>query len=188
MYVYDPEIITAPDHSAAHLTFVNESLKDLSDSLQLLGGCVTYRLGLLEEVPCALVDELSAFGRSVERFLLHDEVATDLIRKKRDKALQLLRERGIEVKEYNQTGVLPTSRPKEGWAKAWTKLMNDMLPKFPERVPKLSITEFDHGFPHTVADFSLGNEARRKEVQRGGERQASQLLRSFLEFRGVNYS
>lgn len=45
LYVYEPELTTDPEFSAAHLEFINQSLLELEANLAERGGRLIYRVG-----------------------------------------------------------------------------------------------------------------------------------------------
>jgi len=50
LYIYEPDIIGSDEFDASHLEFINQSLEDLDNSLQAIGGKLIRRVGEATEV------------------------------------------------------------------------------------------------------------------------------------------
>jgi len=54
LYAYEPDIPAAPESDRSHVTFVNESLREVRDALRKRGGQLVVRTGRMPDV----LDEL----------------------------------------------------------------------------------------------------------------------------------
>ncbi len=180
VYVYEPEVLSAPVHDPSHLEFVNESLVELDRELRLRGGCLTILRGPLPAVFESLYAELGGF----DALWSHEKTGLDRTRARDRRVAAWCRERGVRWTEVPQTGVVRGLRDRDGWAARWRERMTAPLVDPPERIPAADAP------PGTgilgPADLGLPPSAR-TEVQTGGETLGRDTLSSFLAARSVDY-
>ena len=179
LYVYEPELLAAPEFDASHLVFINQALADLDRSLRGRGGRLIVRSGRMPEV-------LDEFHRSmgIEALWSHQETGGAVTYARDRRVARWARSQDIPWHEFSQDGVVRRLRSRDGWAGLWTSAMN--RPETP--IPRSIITP--NGLePGPILDpTSLGLAASTKtEAQRGGETSANAVLDSFLHVRGAGY-
>ncbi len=179
LFVYEPELLEAPEFDSAHLTFLNESLSDLDVRLREIGGAVTYRVGSMPEV----LDEFDGrFG--IAEIWSHQETGSWLTYQRDRRVRAWTKARGIPWHEPRQNGVIRRLRSRDGWATAWQEAMRNPLVTTPTKVTMPVGLEL--GRIATSSDFGLPPSTR-SEAQRGGVTKARSTLRSFFDGRGVDY-
>ena len=110
LYVYEPELIEAEDHDAAHLNFVSQSLIELRNNFRALGSELLLRVGMLPEVLQILYGELG-FGK----IWAHEET-TNFISYQRDRRVRKWAlENRIPFEEIPQYGVVRRLNNRDGW-------------------------------------------------------------------------
>ncbi len=179
LYVYEPEILDAPETDASHLRFVNESLRELRAGLRERGGELVLRRGHMPDV----LDELHA-RHGIERLWSHEETGLDVTYARDRRVRRWCRANGVEWKEYTQNGVVRALEDRDGWSRLWNARMLEPLEEPPPR-----IAPADEPEPGEVVDpEALGlTPSPCPGAQPGGERPALETLESFLAGRGASY-
>ncbi len=186
LYIYEPDLLNAPDHDAMHLAFVNECLDDLEQSLAERSVVLHRRTGEVAVVFAALQSELAALPEPARiATIWATEETTGWTAYQRDRAVRgWCRESGIALRELPQSGVVRRLASRDGWATAWAARMAAPPLPAPRRIEGVSLTQRGYAF----APSSLpGANIARIAVQHGGERIARATLRSFLRERGLDY-
>lgn len=186
LYVYEPEIMLAPDFDAQHLRFVGEALGELRNRLARRGGRLIIRHGRMPEVLEILMAE-SPFAA----LWAHEETGNALTYARDRRVRAWAKARGVPVHERPNNGVVRRLASRDGWAAQWQARM-----AAPLRVPPARLhapTPGDGGpadGPVPTSDparLGLARGASRVHDVRGGERAAYETLRSFLHERGMDY-
>ena len=179
LYVYEPEIYQAADFDAAHLNFINDSLRDLRRSLRQLGGELVIREGRFPEILDALSGEypLSAIWS-------HEETH-NWISYQRDRRVRAWsKQQKIPFHEFPSNGVVRRLKSRDGWAKIWQERMREPLTPKPDSLTSAKALKIGRVRSATaLAVAKIG----RTCVQAGGETKAQECLNGFLMERGVNY-
>ncbi len=186
VYVYEPQLMQAPDHDALHLGFVNECLDDLESSLAERGVTLHRRHGDVPAVFAALQRELASAREPsrIARIWAHEET-TGWIAYQRDRAMRRwCKTEGITFHELPQTGVVRRLASRDGWAAAWEARMAAAPLSAPRALKGVTLTE--RGAPVPPSGVA-GRQFGRTLVQHGGEDAARDTLRSFLRERGIDY-
>ncbi|MES3033293.1 MAG: FAD-binding domain-containing protein [Gemmatimonadota bacterium] len=186
LYIYEPDLLRAPDHDARHLGFVNDCLDDLERSLSARGVALHRRTGEATAVLSAVVAEVAALdSRSRVGTIWAHEETTGWQAYQRDRAVRRWsRGVGIALRELPQTGVVRRLPSRDVWAAAWEARMAEAPLPAPRRIEGVTLP--------SVVDTpsalwrSVTNDAW-PELQRGGESAARATLRSFLRERGEHY-
>jgi deoxyribodipyrimidine photo-lyase len=177
LYIYEPEILHAPEFDPSHLDFINDSLRELSRNLQRIGARLVTRVGEASEVL-----ERLHLETSFQCLFSHEETgnAVTYARDRRVKAW--CRTRAVRWLEFKQHGVLRGSAPRPAWALHWDDLMRAPIAPTPSRLnsPDLETSG-------VLSPGELGLEANSKAIQGGGSHAGYDLLESFLTHRGRDY-
>ncbi len=178
LYGYEPEYLESPEFDASHLTFINQSLEQLAQALEALGGQLVTRVGNFPQLLSELAEQVP-----IDRIWAHEETGTMVTFKRDIRVRRWARERGIPMLEVPQTGVVRRLKSRDGWASIWEKRMRLPVQPKPERLfspqlPSAGILKAEH--------FEL-DDSQRPEAQRGGEERGQAVLESFLSQRGSKY-
>ncbi len=186
VYVYEPALLSAPDHDAMHLGFVDECLDDLEQSLAQRGTTLHRRTGALPAVFEALQQELAALDvpSRIASIWAHEET-TGWIAYQRDRDVRhWCRAQGVALHELPQTGVVRRLTSRDGWASAWEARMAAAPLPAPRNIESVTLRERVTGLSPSRFTQSA---CTRTAVQHGGETEARATLRSFLRERGMDY-
>jgi deoxyribodipyrimidine photo-lyase len=177
LYIYEPELLHSPEFDPSHLAFLDDSLRELTSSLETLGVGLTTRVGEATDVLERLHSE-TAFTALHS----HEETGNALTFARDRRVKRWTQARGIPWREWKQHGVLRGSAPRPAWPAHWDALMRQHPAPVPERIngPKLETDGILE--PH-----DLGLPANHKHIQRGGSSLGYGLLESFLAHRGRDY-
>ncbi len=179
LYIYEPELLHSPEFSAAHLLFINESLRELEAGLAERGGRLITRVGEAVEVLDRLAEEWPVAG-----LWSHAETGNALTYARDLRVASWAQRRGIRWQEFRQDGVIRRLRQRDGWAARWAERMN--RPVFPVPTALRSPQQIpSHGILGPEIFSLLPND--KTETQPGGMAAARERLESFLMYRGVNY-
>jgi deoxyribodipyrimidine photo-lyase len=178
LYVYEPELIGAPDFDASHLAFANGALTELAGNLERLGSGLVTRSGNAVEVLDRLHHELG-----FERMVSHQETG-NWLSFQRDKAVRRwARDKGVHWDEFPQDGVIRALKSRDGWARKWDASMRSPLVDAPSELHSPSTVASEGTLGPKVwglSPFELGGIPC-------GERAALDTLESFLVERGERY-
>ena len=178
LYIYEPEIIEAPDFAARHLAFINDSLQALDEALRALGASLIRRVGRAEEVLAELHKETG-----FQALYSHEETGNAVTYARDKRVAAWARSVGVTWTEHRQFGVFRALRERDGWAARWNSMMATPLTPAPKRVDALALPGLIGTMPTKEVSIASPTDA----LQRGGSREAQALLRSFLTERGANY-
>ncbi|PRW57446.1 deoxyribodipyrimidine photo-lyase [Chlorella sorokiniana] len=184
LYCYEPSMVQATDFSHCHLQFINESLEELSEGLQKLGGSLVVRHGQITEVLAALAAELAPVG-GIAQLLSHQETGTPATIARNAAVAQWAQQQGMDWQELPQTGVVRNLASRDGWAKQWTAFMEQPLLPAPTRLKFAG--GLDAGQLLSADELGVAGDPK-PEAMKGGERRARELLDSFLGGRAAGYS
>ena len=182
LFVYEPELLQAPDFDPTHLEFLNQSLASLHSDLQRLGNQLVLRVGRLPDVFIELHRE---FG--ISAIFGHEETG-NWISYQRDRRVRAwAKAAGIPCHEFPSNGVVRRLSSRDDWSAIWKQRMRYLVIPEPSEVPavpaQLSITSAP---PLTWQQAGL-TAPRVCSLQAGGRQQAIDCLQSFLQVRGRNY-
>ena len=180
VYVYEPEVLSAPVHDPSHLEFVNECLATLDRELRGRGCRLTILRGDLPDVFDRLYRDLGGF----DTLWSHEKTGIDRIRARDSRVAAWCRSRGVAWTELPQTGVVRGLRDRDGWAARWRERMKAPLVEPPARI---LATDAPDGVG-ILGPVELGlPPSSRTEVQAGGEPRGLETLDGFLAARSVDY-
>ena len=180
LYVVEPELLAQPETDAAHVTFAAQSLAELERELRARGGALTVRIGNLPEAFEALHRE-----RPFRALFAHEETGSGVTYARDKRVARWCKERGVEFREWPQTGVVRRLRTRDGWAERWDRRMREPPARTPDRVPCVSGVE--PGALFSARELGLAPTTL-SDVQVGGSAAARATLESFLARRGVDYA
>lgn len=178
LYIYEPEIIGAPDFDAAHLSYVNGCLEKLGQELNARGGALVVRTGRAVDVIEQLHNEVR-----FERMVSHQETG-NFLSYQRDKAVgRWARRRGVQWTEFAQDGVVRALTDRDGWSRQWNASMRSSTVAAPQRLqPVRGLASEGLRCP-----VSFGLEPFDASLHSFGTEAAVETLHDFLHSRGEHY-
>lgn len=178
LYILEPDLWRQPEMAGRHYAFLLESLADLDAALRQRGSRLVVRVGDAVKV---LADLHSRHGIGA----LHAHEETGLLwTYARDRAVRRwARGAGVAIREYRQHGVWRALGRRDGWAQRWDKMMRAPVLPAPDRLHEPGMPSEE--LPDALA-LGLGEDYC-PQRQRGGRREAAELLKSFLHERGRFY-
>ena len=173
LYVYEPELVRAPDCAPQHIGFINECLAELDQALTGRGSPLQIQHGEITSVLKRVLDNFGPFT-----LYSHEETGNALSYARDLRVAEWCRAHDIRWKESPSNGVVRRLKPDEDWAAQWQQRM---------RKPQLPAPDFlgappgmltPHG-PMTA--YQLGQSAADK-LQRphGGRKLALLLMKTLL--------
>ena len=184
VFLYEPEVFAQPEWDSSHAAFQAECLRDLEPALARLGIRLVTRRG--EAV--AMLERL----RTETGFTLlvaHEETGTGVTYARDRRVRRWAREAGVEFLELPQTGVVRRLASRNGWNRLWEERMESPMAAVPRalgRGGRAVVERLETSGVLGCSDLGLPPDA--KDRQRGGERQAQDVLDGFLSRRGRHYS
>jgi deoxyribodipyrimidine photo-lyase len=173
LYVYEPELVRAPDCAPQHIGFINECLAELDQALTGRGSPLQIQHGEITSVLKRVLDNFGTFT-----LYSHEETGNALSSARDLRVADWCREQGIRWKESPSNGVVRRLQEEEDWNAQWQQRM---------RKPPLPAPDFlgappgmltPHG---PMTPYQLGqNAADKPQRQHGGRKQALLLLKALL--------
>ena len=189
LYVFEPELLEAPEADRGHFGFVLESLSALDQSLRAHGARLTVRRGRMPDILSELQRDLAPFG-GIAQVYAHQECGNHRTFARDRRVQAWLAERGIGLREFYQDGVVRRLPSRDGWSGRWQRRMKRDVLSAPTSIQGVDPAgaSFDHGTLPNLDDLGLPETTVREEFrQRGGEGRARETLRTFLYERGASY-
>ncbi len=178
LYVYEPELIEAPDCHATHLAFIDDCLAELDHSLRQRGVPLTLRVGRMPD----LLERLHR-AHPIGTVWSHQETGNAVSFARDLRVADWAQARGVPWVELVQTGVVRRLRQRDGWSARWHARMARPLIEPPGRIQAAPV---DPQGRRTLAELGHGP-LNRVEQPTGGEAAAHATLASFLDTRGQRY-
>ena len=179
IYIIEPDIhLNAKDISKRHLTFVYQSLQEISKELEKLN----IPLLIFEDYAISVFEKLIN-GMSIDYVFSHQESGT-IETWKRDKSIkQFLKNHNVHWQQSTNSGVIRAISNRKGWDKNWFKTVNEPIkPNLFKQQKKTQIQSFEKQIT-LIQKFSTGNSL----IQLGGTSYGWRYLKSFAQDRGKNY-
>jgi deoxyribodipyrimidine photo-lyase len=197
LFLWEPELLVAPDQSDRHRCFEWQSLQCMNQTLAPYG----------KEVEILYADAVEVFQwmslhHRIEQVFSYQESGTGLTYRRDLAVSKFLKSQGIVWKEFQRNGVLRGIKNRQGWEQRWyayvsspclvntyKPLMASLKPN-PLEEPKQAEGFFpsipDHWRipPEFLSKFTKQNPA----MQAGGERRAWMYWESFLQDRHKAYN
>ena len=178
LFVYEDELLQAPDFDPSHAVFLEQSLGELHRQLEQRGVPLVCRRGSLPQV----LEELHQQWPFTSLWS-HQETGNQLTYQRDLRVGRWCRQHGIDWHELPQSGVIRRLKSRDGWSRRWEERMRAGLLPAPERLQGPALV----GPVLSLAELGLPPSAK-PEAQPGGESAARDCLQSFLRQRGVNYA
>lgn len=174
IFILDTEFLNLETTSEFHLSFLTDSLEELSKNLEKYGGKLNIYKGKTIEILKMLIQNHSikaVFSNKIFKNTFHTNL---------DKNIKLfLRSLDVSWTQTNQFGIQLNHRERGKWSLHWKKFMSKPIKK------DLIKTKFIND-KNSIISYPLIKS--KNKVQKGGENIALELLESFLKERHFNYS
>ena len=181
LYIVEPDLWAQPDAALQHFEFVRESLAELHQSLQALGGGLQVHTGPAVQVLAALHQQ-APFAELVS----HMETGNDFTYARDLAVANWCREQGVGWTEWAQFGVVRRLKNRNTWQGRWETHMAEPQAALPAlqffaappspALAELATLAAPEGLQHNPA-----------QRQRGGRTEALNTLHSFLNARALGY-
>ncbi|MEM6289646.1 MAG: deoxyribodipyrimidine photo-lyase [Myxococcota bacterium] len=180
LYIFEPEVLRAPESDPCHWAFVLQSLAELRDAFEARGGRFLVRTGEAVAVLDALHEQTK-----FDRLWSHEETGLGVTFERDKRVKRWARSLRLPWTEVAQHGVVRPLPKRAGWASRWNKRMQQPAPRAPERIvaPDLSLQTVP--LP-TLEQLGLSRSAK-VGAQPAGSTVGESLVISFLRGRGRNY-
>ena len=180
LYVYEPEVMGSDEFDETHLTFLNQSLRDLASQLETIGGKLTLCIG---DVPQVL-SELHQV-EPIEGLWSHQETGNRITYDRDQRVETWARDHHVPWRQLRQNGVVRKLRNRDGWSRQRDQFMNQPLVAAPPSLDHPS--GVSPGELASAKSLSLPPEPV-SSLQPGGTSHAEFWLNTFLAERGEPYS
>jgi deoxyribodipyrimidine photo-lyase len=210
IYIFDPELITHPDTSPRHLSFIKGSIEDMNKILEPFGLPVQVFYAPSVEV----MEELwSLFD--IKNIYSYQESGVQVTWERDKQVANWCKIRGVHWTEFQQNGVQRGLSHRKNWVKDWYTTMSEPIitntfsGQNPEVLSRITTFESllpvhfkDPGKPRggqtgqnipmdVQTDYDLSTaifEENPTQMQPPGQSRAWQYLKSFAKDRGANYA
>lgn len=192
-YAIEPSLVQAEDYAPRHWACVTETLTDLRHALAELRVPLLIAVGEAPELLDQLRSAVALEGLSLQLWS-HQETGNDLTYSRDRRVLAWTKQHGVRWHERLQHGVFRRLEKRDGWAQRWEELMHQ--PQLP--VPPIQSRENESEATALVNILPSSGLPRADELGIDGEsceqRQSArredglEMLHSFLDHRGANYS
>lgn len=181
IYIFEPDLLSAPDYDIRHFRFIRQSLEDMNRKLTPHGG----RVNILFSDPESVFDYISQ-NFAINTVLSYRETG-NLLTYERDKRMaRALKTKGIRWIEYQQSNIYRGRVDRSRWQERWLETVNSQ-PDNPDLSELIfAETEFPQRFrmpDKLISQLNVSAEG----FQPGGESNAERYLYSFLTSRHLAY-
>jgi len=180
LYIYEPPLIRAPDYATQHIGFINECLVDLDQALSARGSPLLAQYGEATAIFQRVLDTFGPFA-----LYSHEETGNALSYERDKRVAEWCRANGIVWKEFPSNGVVRKLSSRDEWSDLWMQRMKPPPLAAPDFLGKPEGTLTPNGImlPHWMGMPDNDKPLR----QKGGRKQAAQLLKQFLSQRLSHY-
>lgn len=174
LYVYEPEIVRAPDFSAQHLCFINECLTELDQALSGRGSPLQIVHGEMTSVLKRIQETFGSFT-----LYSHEETGNAISYARDKRVAEWCDKHGVSWKETPSNGVVRRLTSRDEWSSIWMERMRQPALGAPDFLRPPSEMLKPNGL---MTPRQLGlDDADKPDRQRGGRKQASQLVKRFFD-------
>jgi deoxyribodipyrimidine photo-lyase len=182
LYVIEPSLWTEQDAAHQHYQFLAESLRDLDNALQPLGGKLQILVG---EVPSVL-DRIFQFA-PFENIYSHEETGSGAGYRRDCAVAKWCREHGVAWHQYAQFGVVRRLKTRNLWQANWEAHVSRSIYPAPD-ITKLQFMSLPWNEPMPPPGRLLNQLHYTPPMrQHGGRRAGLLVLDSFLNDRSGQY-
>ena len=180
LYVYEPELVRAPDCAPQHIHFINECLSDLDQALSARGSPLLIQYGEIITVFKRVLDTFGPFS-----LYSHEETGNAISYERDKRVAAWCRENGVAWKEFPSNGVVRRLASRDEWSDIWMERMKQPSLPAPDFLGKPPGELTPNGI---MQPRWMGMEGEDKPLrQKGGRKQAALLFREFINQRVASY-
>ena len=173
LYIYEAALIRAPDCAAQHVHFINECLSELDQALSARGSPLLAQYGEATAVFQRVLDTFGPFT-----LYSYEETGNALSYERDKRVAEWCRAHGIVWKEFPANGVVRRLGSRDEWSDIWMQRMKPAPLPAPDFLGKPEGTLSPQGL---MQPSWMGMQDADKPLrQKGGRKQAVQLLKNFL--------
>lgn len=180
LYIFDPQLINAPDSDLRHFRFIYESLMDLQKNLKEKKA----KLFIIQKETTEVFEFLNK-KFSIKTLFSHQEIGNEISYGIDRKITDFCKDNTIIWREFQTNGIIRKLKSRNGWNKRWEVRMREkpflITKQNWNTIDKEEINLFGEEIPNT---WTIPN----NNFQPGGESYAWKYLKTFLKERHVNYS
>ncbi|GIS23541.1 MAG: deoxyribodipyrimidine photo-lyase [Alphaproteobacteria bacterium] len=162
-----------------HYTFLKQSLDDLNEDLEKLGQTL-----IIEKNNAIEVFKEYKEKYDIKTVWSHQETWNYWVKQRNNKLSEWFSSNNIRWIEFVQNGVIRNLKSREGWAKKWNSRMNKKVFSTVTQLEKTSDKIYKIPAPK---ELGLKEEKNTNFIL-GGRKEGLKLLKSFLYYKGKNYS
>ena len=182
IFVWEPSIWQAGDLSIRHQQFVEQSLHELHQQLELQGGSLYTAEAEIESVLDAILATIGPF-----RLLAHEENGTPLTFARDRRVHRWMKARGLPFVEFQHHGVVRRLASRDDFTRLWTAFMQQPTTPSPECIESVKAVPAMLQRGVTRPSFPIPG-MKILAGQQGGTAHAMRALRSFLTDRSTRYN
>lgn len=180
LYVYEPDLVRAPDCAPQHVYFINECLSDLDQALSARGSPLQIQYGEIIKVLQRVLDTFGPFA-----LYSHEETGNALSYERDKRVAAWCREHGIAWTEFPSNGVVRRLSSRDEWSDIWMERMKQPSLPAPDFLGKAPGELTPNGI---MQPRWMGMQGEDKPLrQKGGRKQAALLFKEFLNQRVSSY-
>jgi deoxyribodipyrimidine photo-lyase len=186
LYVFEPQMMQAPDYSKQHFEFVKECLECLQLELRGLGMELSIAHAPMLQVLDAIRKKSGVF-----ELLSHEETGNFLSYERDRAVLRWCRNHSINWQQFPNNAVVRRLSTRNVWSASWAETMSEEVLDVPKKIKCAPPQLMENNWPDQLQSAAyqqlnaLGDD--HSDRQRGGLKIAESLLESFLESRGAQY-
>ncbi|MFN4083714.1 MAG: deoxyribodipyrimidine photo-lyase/cryptochrome family protein [Bacteroidia bacterium] len=179
LYMFEPNIIEAPDFDERHGRFIFESVADLNNRLAEYNTEIYTCYGNAFDVFSTLIDNIK-----IEGVYSQIETGNDITFKRDKEVASLLNDKKIIWHQFQHNGIKRGLKNRENWSKLWHQYMLTKI----EPIELDKINWFKPDKKILNKNIPNGFKIYNKNFQKGGETFAWKYLSSFINERSFNYA
>ncbi len=180
LYVYEPELVRAPDCAPQHIHFINECLSDLDQALSARGSPLLIQYGEIITILKRVLDTFGPFS-----LYSHEETGNAISYARDKRVAAWCRAQGIEWKEFPSNGVVRRLGSRDEWSEIWMARMKQASLPAPDFLGKPAGDLTPNGI---MQPRWMGMQGEDKpQRQKGGRKQAALLFKEFMNQRVGSY-
>jgi deoxyribodipyrimidine photo-lyase len=180
LYVYEPELVRAPDCAPQHIHFLNECLADLDQALSARGSPIVIQFGEITHVLKRVFETFGPFS-----LYSHEETGNGISYARDLRVAAWCQAQGVEWREFPTNGVVRRLVSRDDWSAMWMQRMQQPVLPAPDFLgaPKGELLPAGPMTPSMMGMRGVDKPAR----QKGGRKQASIQVRDFFNRRLPDY-
>ena len=179
LYIFEEDLWKKSPMSMKHYKFLKQSLDDLNNDLEKLGQTL-----IIEKNNAIKVFKEYKEKYNIKTVWSHQETWNYWVKQRNNKLSEWFSSNNIKWIEFVQNGVIRNLKSREGWAKKWNSRMNKKVFSTVTQLKKTS----DKMYKIPVHKELGLKEEKNTNFILGGRKEGLKLLKSFLYYKGKNYS